>query len=404
MKTYIIIASAIGNMGGGQMYVNNKVNYLRENGWEVAVFFPCATKNILLDNLKEFSDNNIPDMNFGLYYVPSFKRNQIVRFVKKKIDTHGELVIESQTLPLSIWGEYLAKRLGAKHIINCIEEQFANLNTSQYDFLLFKMRRWEILNFGVGTQKRLFKEKWDDSFLLYQNEVSYKCTNVTSEVEVDIKFAKSDYTILSIGRLSKPYVPGMVDSICNFAKKHSEKNINVVFVGGSTDGSVENFISKRFSCLSNVNAYLLGYLFPVPISIIKNSNVAIATANSILVTADQDVPTISLDINDYKAIGIYGYTTSNKFMRSVNEPVVEIEDLLEDVLINKLYMPNNQINNSMVDSDEEFERQVLFLEKSKYNTKQYFNVDKMASGVTHVLSVAKWYLLMALKSLHINFK
>lgn len=404
MKTYIIIASAIGNMGGGQMYTNNKVRYLKEQGWDVAVLFPCATKNILLDDLKQFSNNCISDMNFGLYYVPSYKRNQIVRFIKQQIDTHGDVVIESQTLPLSFWGEYLAKRLEAKHIINCIEEQFANLSSSQYDFLLFKMKRWEILNFGIGTQKRLFKEKWDDSFLQYQNNVSYKCTNVTSDIDVDIKFAKSDFTILSIGRLSKPYVPGMVDSICNFAKKHSEKTINVVFVGGSTDGSVEKSISERLSCLSNVNVYMLGYLFPVPISVIKSSNVAIATANSILVTSDQDVPTISLDINDYKAIGVYGYTTSNKFTRSENEPILEVEDLLEDVLIKKLYLPSNKVNNSMADSEEEFNRQVLFLEKSKGNKKQYFDVDAMVSGFTHIISVAKWHLIKLLKRLHINVR
>lgn len=397
MKTYIIIASAIGNMGGGQMYVNNKVKYLRENGWEVTVFFPCATKNILLDNLKEFSNNNIPDMNFGFYYVPSYRRNQIVRFIKKQIDIHSDLIIESQTLPLSFWGEYLAKRLGAKHIINCLEEQFEKLSLAQYEFLLFKMKRWEILNFGVKTQKRLFKEKWDESFLQYRNDISFKCSNVTSEIDTDIEFAKSDYTIITIGRLSKPYIPGLVDSLCNFANRHLDKTINVVFVGGSPDGSVEKSVQKQFSCLCNVNIYMLGYLFPVPLSIIRNSNVAIATANSILVTADQGIPTISLDINDYKAIGVYGYTTSNKFMRSNNEPVVEVEDLLDDVLINKCYLPNDHVNDSMSDSEDEFKRQVLFLEKSNSFPKQYFDIDAMVSRITHIISVIKWHQIVLLK-------
>jgi hypothetical protein len=70
-------------------------------------------------------------------------------------------------------------------------------------------------------------------------------------------------------------------------------------------------IPEKYKQLSNTNIYMMGYTFPVPETILEKSDVGIASANSVLVTANKNVPTICIDMNDYYAIGVYGYTTKN---------------------------------------------------------------------------------------------
>ena len=37
MKTYIIFTTQVTTMGGAQMYIRNKVLYLKDKGWETGV-------------------------------------------------------------------------------------------------------------------------------------------------------------------------------------------------------------------------------------------------------------------------------------------------------------------------------------------------------------------------------
>lgn len=392
MKSYIILTPEIGNMGGGQMYTNNKVLYLKEHGWDVQVFYFKEGGPIKMPHLKDYDGNVIPEFRCAFYYVPEHRRARIARNIKSIIIGSEDIVIESQLIDLAFWGEDIASRIGANHIVNYIEEQVPLMDDRKLKFFEYKLTHWQMLNAGEGSQKRVFKDKWKSEYLHYLNPIVYKCSNVVYNVDTDVRIIPSNYTIMTIGRLDKPYIDEMTDEFVKFASKHKDNTINIIYVGGSPDGMKEKQIQDRFLNISNVHLYMLGYCFPVPQKLIDAVDVAVASANSILVTSDQDIPTISLDMNDHKAIGVYGYDTENKFKRSDKEPQVNISNLLEDILLYGKYPRKGKTNDSMADVIEEFDREVLFLERSVTYSRAYYNLNKIKSKGECFYCQIKWFI------------
>lgn len=391
MKKYVILTPEIGNMGGAQMYVENKVKYLCKNGWEVQVFYYIYGENLKLPTLRQYKDNYIHDFVYAYYYVPKFKRESILKTIADKVGNADEIVVESQLLTLSFWGELIAEKLGGIHIVNFLEEHVPSFSEKEYAFFSYKVKRWEFMNASQWSLKRVFKEKLTDEILRYQHQTSFQCANVVDDkIVYKGNFAKCDYTILSIGRLDKNYIMPMVDEIQRFAKQYIGKRINVIFVGGSLDGSKEKEITEKLCGLRNLHCYVLGYMFPVPADILKLADVAIACANSVLVTANYGIPTICVDMNDSYGIGVYNYTTMNKFARR-EEPKIEISSLLADVLIEGRYPKTAPVDITFNNMDEGFDRQMYFVEKSKDNV-GYFDLDSIHDKRDTIIVNIKWLL------------
>lgn len=389
MKCYIIFTPELGNMGGAQMYTSNKTAYLKRNGWDVQVFYYKKGGDIKLTELLPYKDNYIKDFRSAFYYVPKWYMAKLAKYIKEKTKDADEIVIETHLVELAYWGEALAKLIGARHICNFLEEQIDPLTDDKAAYFEYKLHRWELMNSSVGSQKRLFKGYYKQENEAYANSVKFVCSNVVSSEPLLVDFAKSDFTILTIGRLDKPYVEPMTERICDFASRFPSKTMNVVYVGGSPDGELEKSIPESFNHLRNVNVYMLGYTFPVPKALLDLSDVGIASANSILVTANHNIPTICLDINDYCALGVYGYTTKNKFLRQT-EPKEDVSNLLEDILVNHKY-PKKESLSIDDESEIEFKKQLDYLEKSK-GFDGYYDVYSMYDSKTILTANLKWYL------------
>ena len=227
MSCYVVLTPELGNMGGAQMYINNKVSYLKKNGWDVQVFYYKKGGEIKLPELVPYKDNYIKDFRSAFYYVPKWYLRKIARFISEKIGKSDDIVIESHLVELAYWGEALAKQLGARHICNFLEEQVEPLTEKKADFFEYKLKHWELMNSGASSQRRLFKDYYKSEFAEYENVVKFVCSNVVSNEPLAVKITKSDYSILTIGRLDKPYVRPMTDRICDFAARHADKTINV---------------------------------------------------------------------------------------------------------------------------------------------------------------------------------
>lgn len=392
MKKYIILTPTLGNMGGAQMYAANKCIYLENHGWEVNVFY-YQDFPIKIKSLKKHKSNLIPDFSYGFYFIPAKRRREILDQIKAFVNNNDNVIVESHLISLAYWGELVAKEVGGRHIINFLEEEVPVFNDRQSAFCLYKLKRWEFMNAQEMSLRRVFKKKFKDEFLQYEHRVNFMCTNVVDESDdKHYDFNTCDYSILSIGRLDKPYVFSMLEEIKKFVREFSQHTFNLIFVGGSNSGEEEDRIPTVFHEFSNVNVYMLGFTFPIPLSILKLADVGIASSNSILVTAELGIPTIAVDMYDYNAIGVYGYTTHNKFLRT-DEPITPISVLLKDVLIDDTYPKSEPSSANYSDAmDKEFEKEVAFLKKSSGNEKVYYNVDAIYSRKKHLISHLKWYI------------
>lgn len=393
MKHYIILTPSISNMGGSEMYTSNKSQYLQKTGWDVRVFYANPKGDIKIDNLRQFKQNCIPEIGFGISYICKKRRNAIVSHICDGISPSDETIVESHVMEMAYWGELIAKHCRAKNILNCMEERIKPFSDNEAAFVEFKLRRMEILNASVKSFHRYFNDRYKDEYSNYTHKFNKVfCSNVIAEDDDTLNLPTDGQSIMSIGRLDKPYIMPMFEEVKKFATHNTDKKYNVLVIGGSPDGSVENEIKNLFAGVDNITLFMYGYVFPVPRNLINKADVGIATANSILVTADQGIPTIAIDIQDFLPMGIFGRTTNNKFSRD-DEPIRPISTWLKDILNEGKYP---KVTPSEMDVDAELERvfdkQVHFLNLSP-NDHQYYDVLSVYSCLKFVFNQLKYKII-----------
>ena len=128
MKKYVILTPQIGNMGGGQMFTCNKAEYMTNLGWETTICY-FTVSPILIEKMLEFKRIYAPQLKWGIQYYSTFQVNNIIKQIVSKLEfsINDEIVVESHLCYLSLWGELIAEKLHAKHIINSFEEDIPSL-------------------------------------------------------------------------------------------------------------------------------------------------------------------------------------------------------------------------------------------------------------------------------------
>ena len=375
MKHYIILTSGILEMGGAEMFTANKSKYLKTNGWDVRVFYYRNYGELKIQELAPYLDNYIPELLYGITFITKKRRSQIISQICAGINKGEEVVVESHIINLAYWGELIAKYCGGKSILNAMEEIIAPFTNKESLFVEYKVKRWEILNACGNSLHRYFNDRYKDEYAQYTHDYMRAfCSNVVTDNDDSLDLPKEGQSIMSIGRLDKPYVMPMFEEIKKFVSQNKFKKYNLLVIGGSPDSSVETVVRSMFTGVSNITLYMYGYVFPVPRNLINKADVGIATANSVLVTANQGIPTISICAKDFYPLGIFGRTTRNKFYRE-KEPIQSVSALLKEVLIKNKYP---KVAQTEIDEDAEIERefgkQVEFLTLSPVDH-QYYDVE-----------------------------
>lgn len=346
MKRYIFLTSGIRNMGGAQMYVANKSAYYESLGWETSVFF-YTEGDIFINYLQRFSNNLIPDLGNSIWSLSKNTREKVIDQITNQISENDEVVVESNLLSLAYWGELIAEKIKGKHVVFILQETIPQLTIKQADFLDFKLNRKELLNSHSKSIHNIFKNRFKSDYDTYNYQLEPYCSNVIDYAHTDVPstIIDADYNIMSIGRLDKEYIKPMLDEIKIFAQKHKDKTINLIFIGDDNSHTMGEYIKAIYASTNNIKLSLLGYIFPIPFDWIKIVDISIASSNSVLVTSEVGIPTISIDGRDLKAIGIHNHTTKSTVFRKENEPALDISFLIEDVLINNKYLKNLKDNN-----------------------------------------------------------
>lgn len=380
------------------MYTYNKWKYLSSHGWDIEIYYTVNKDGrFFLKELEIYKDNYIPDLIWGLSYISERLQEKILDKLLANISKGDEVVVEGHLYNLTQWGELIAKKTGGINIMNCLEENLVPIGKAEVSFLEFKLKRHEILNASsVKSLHRYFGSYYKDSYEQYiHNYMRIYCSNVVTH---SVKYENSsndgidaDYKILSVGRLNKPYVLQTFAEVKTFIEEHSNKKFRILVIGESPQGKIEENIKAMFRGMINVRLVFLGYMFPVPYNLIEENDVAIASANSVLVPSNEGIPTIAIDTHDLHPIGIYGKTTNNRFSRD-NEPIVSVVELLEDVLIKGLYPKSVPVlRDESAEMEEVFSRQIDFLRLSPRDGVTY-PVNNMFSLKKKITGRVKYYL------------
>lgn len=372
-KTYIFIVCNICNIGGGQQYLSNKIGRLLRENFKIYVF-SAIKGNVILNNLITYKDCIFPPLMYSPFIFSQKDIKSIIRKVCNQINKsdNSSVYIESNGIAQSEWGEILAKELHGIHI--CFDLQENNLyNKSQYNFICFKANRQEFFTISKDTTNVIFQNK----DLGYQAWIKAECTNTYNELDsYDLNsIPKSDYIIGTIGRLDKPYLLPAINSFLLFADKYSNYSFTLILVGGG-DESICKKIHTVISLHPNVKLFITGFLFPIPINLIKSVDCFFSTAGSALVSMGNNVPTISVDSISGTPIGILNYTT-NDFLYCRGQSIHTMLEYLEMILFEH-YCDNHRklgLNIGNVDYDSEFKRQISFFKNN--NPRDYYNTKEI---------------------------
>lgn len=378
-KLYIFMASSITQIGGAEIYVRNKCNYLKKKGWDVLVFSYCKGE-ILIEDLKEYESYILPDLRFVPFLFSHKRRMRNIERILSAIGKQqfNEIIIESNSMFISLWGELVAMQLQAKHFFFDLQEDDVIKSKGMLSYLKFKHQRKELVGIKQYSLQRLFTPFFDLPLEKAYHLPAY-CTNSVEDIPCQIlqDIPPADYCIASIGRLEKPYLQTAIADICEFITGYPEKTFNVMFVGGERNGSyVQKKIRKIFAKFPNVYLIITGFLFPIPLSLLRKADIYLSSAGSASITYRLGLPTISYDGNELQPIGIMGKTTTNTLFRE-NEIKVKGCDLLHDILIDKKYS-FSFVPLKLVEYD--YSSHMDFIYESDKTTK-YFDFSNYETGV-----------------------
>lgn len=334
---YVFLLNSMGGYGGSQSYVQTKFNYLREKGWDVQVFDSTGFANvsIVMPELKVFEGNRIQELFFNPFWLRKKKREKVIAAILDKIGADDRIVIESNTVSMSIWGELLASRIGAKHIVFLLSERLSITDISLYRYYKFKSLRGELFSISANAFKNLmhrFEIFEDDEAEKYHWAAKMSVPIEDIECKELALVEKKDYNIGHFGR-RKGYFDYMLDQVSQFAIRHHDNSINFILLG---DNNIPQNLVKNLP--ANVKLTLISGRQPIPKMFFDKSDVVVATAGCAYMSFLFGAKVISMDVYNSIPLGILGYTTRDGNLRSVdNHNKLSLSDTLENVLVKKMY-------------------------------------------------------------------
>lgn len=340
-KFYIFLTANIHPIGGMQNYVAGKMAYLKQQGWEVRMFF-CGEPygNCAMPALNDYVNGGMMELIRQPGEWTKGIQNKVIQRMRNIIGPlyEGETVlIESQTDVLALWGEILAKELHGKNMCFICNELFEGkwkCYKKHLDFFDFKHRRKELTGIQEESLDKLFG---DYKKLLPEERYWFEAANEgpVQEIENDLvdKLERADWDIGYIGRSEKLYVSNIIKGVFQLAQKHRDKQIQFIMVGDAEfqKALLEQTLEKQ----ENVSVIRMGDLVPIPRKLFKKLDVVVAGAGCAVCAAEEGVPTIIADAENGLANGILGYTTFSTIFHD-QEKQISFDQALEQVLIDKI--------------------------------------------------------------------
>lgn len=361
MNIYIFLAHTMGGLTGSAVYVRNKYNWLKENGWEVIVLDGTGKNNspIIIEEFKQFKNNRIKELYFHPNSFFKWKQKLVIKRILKCIPFQGKFVIESNNPNLALWGELVAKELSAKHLIFTLGENDIVNTKEEFDFFWHKAFNKEFFCIAPKAAKHFFSK-----FEAIENEDDlYWSAGNSSPVEDVLceeleSIPNSDYTIGYFGRL-KSYTNNVFSSIDSFAKKNSFNSINLIVFGIENGEHLSDLITQK-----NVSIFYIGAKTVLPKKFFDKCSLIIANAACAKIAFESGAIVVSMDVERQKPLGVLGYTTSEISFRSPQcTDERELDIIIEDVINNpnKYLVPSLSLANVNIG----FESQIKYADLSK---------------------------------------
>ncbi|MCH5229167.1 MAG: hypothetical protein J1F12_04130 [Muribaculaceae bacterium] len=374
-RKYIFLINTVGGSAGGQLYLSAKIDWLQKEGYDVEVLYFDPTP-ITIENLKPFENGYVRNLEFRFALMSPKDRRETFEKVSTDWNIYNEIIIESFSIEMSLWGEYFASQCRGKHICYFLCETYpSNITPSIREFLEFKLNQGLLYGITPKSIPSIFPEADGDETTL----LAHGCVREAEDLPLPggLKLKEDAFTVLSIGRLEKPYIPELWEEVKHFAES-TGINVNFIIVGSTKQRRIYKRLHSITETSPHLNAMYLGEVFPMPKKIFEISDVFAGCAGSARMAQKQGIPVISVDANDHKAIGILGETTDSALYRKEHEAPLPLNQLLK-VIYNERDRRREERKNYKTEKTKfDFSRHKEVIEKQF--KKEYYPVDKVRNG------------------------
>lgn len=359
MKKYLILTFDICNMGGGQLFVLRRANYLKVKGFEVHIVVTFHTNYFPLEKeFRDFSIYVIPEMGKPYVSYSKSKADLLITGVLDKIGVCSELLVESHTLETIEWGELIASKSGAKHLAYPLAES----RVSKYGFKPGKMIFRDKLksNSFYGCTSTSLKQIFEsDNVPSHYVNIGYSENEMYDKCQPLLKYIhkEDEYVITTITRLDKVYVVPLIESVANLARKYAQQKFVLLIAGGSKTKGREEFLFSNYNNqtynLNNLNIVYTGYIEKLGRDIFSLTDVFVGMGTASINAISQRCLTINIDFSNMQySSGFFGVDTNN-FSYSENGKLYSILEKLEEAYL----LSNEEIENRKLISRKLFEKE-----------------------------------------------
>ena len=375
MKKYVFLVKGIEDLTGAPRYVNNKCKLLKEQGWEVAVFWSYDVSPAQLEHLIPFDKKEyiIHELLFFPCWFTKRQQNRVVERIIRQIGPADQIVIESNKLQLGAWGEMIARRINAKHINFITTEHIKIHRKSTFEYCYAKLERNEFFTINQAAVQYIFSKY---TTIQHPEKYYWSASPGVEVVEYEFdefdKLPEADYTICHFGR-AKGYFSYMLEELRSFISQYPQKTFNLFFLGDLTK---TDEIREKLQ-LDNVSIVLHpAAVEVVPLQIFTKSDVVIATAGCAKLAARNGGKVIAMDVNNRFPLGLLRYTTLDSNTNSGKyENNKSLSEWMQSLLIDKDVYHEMEIQNT----PHQFDFQMQFVTPPDGH---YLDTTKVNEGIT----------------------
>lgn len=304
MKKYLLFVNNISDIGGAELYILRKSNYLNKKGFEVYIISGKA-KDIKFEKLLNYKFIEIKEMLFPptLFFK---KKDKIINEILKFIDYRekDEILIESHQVNPALWAEMLAEKVETTNLIYCITP-FKPKRKIHKSFYNKKLLSNELL----GCNESYIR----DSFGIIYNNNYFNIPFDRNEIEIVAPHKKknSDYDlrILTISRIEKGYIKQSILDLINFSKLNSKVRIKYDLILSEDKGKEYDQLAKiiKNNEQGNLIINLKGPVAKLTSDLFEGYTIFIGMGTAILNAVSMGLPSLVVDYRNNKYYGFFGF-------------------------------------------------------------------------------------------------
>lgn len=385
---YIFIMAQLQDVGGMQMYFAGISMYLEKMGFEVICLFPGNNYGVAeIPSIQKYLRGGSQMLQYLPQQFEVCDRRQFINWIydlaKHKIEDYQHIYVESSDDRFAMWGEYIASQINGVHIcfpLNEIYDTDKKIYEKTKSFWRWKYIRSEvygrqIANYIWGNKLREVDPDWEEKKgWCYEREPIEDIRDVRVE-----NITECDINIAYIGRGDKEYVTEMILQLEKFADKHSDKSVQIVFVGNMINKST--IILNRLCTKTNIKILFLGNMVPIPKKLFSKVDVVLANSQTAFYSAHEDVPVIVIDSKSYMALGVMGidyiYQIGGRLSINAqeNDKITSISQALENILINREYEGKKAVLPLKNNPEKIYKRALDAFRNAEKNERVYYQID-----------------------------